>query len=337
MDSTSLSGQAPNVAVTPKDPARTAVAAFGFTDADITPFEAHGSGNVWLVATEDGTSLVLKDLGAGADLDAVVAQTAVSVHLAAAGVPVATPVPAPDGSPLVYSGARAFVLTRRLAVRDDRPPPFSAAYWTEVGVEVARLHLALLTCAVDVASWTMDLPLRIGAEVLPELDRAVAAGRLEPVDAGASDRSWLRQRLAGLPAQRIHGDLHGGNLLLDGSGVYGVVDFDHLPIGPRVYDLGYLAADIVKNGMREHDDLTTRLPWIAGLVRGYHAASPLTSEERAAIGAHMLATELLMVGVFVDGGASDHLDLNARTCRWISSHRSEIEAVVAETDDSSAS
>ena len=49
------------------------------------------------------------------------------------------------------------------------------------------------------------------------------------------------QALSAAP-QRVHGDVHGGNLLTDGQKVTGIIDWDHLPLAPRGYDLGYFMA-----------------------------------------------------------------------------------------------
>lgn len=45
------------------------------------------------------------------------------------------------------------------------------------------------------------------------------------------------------PPTSIHGDFHRGNLPVHDGEVSGIVDPDHLPIGPRIYDLAYFLAN----------------------------------------------------------------------------------------------
>jgi aminoglycoside phosphotransferase (APT) family kinase protein len=49
------------------------------------------------------------------------------------------------------------------------------------------------------------------------------------------------QALSAAP-QRVHGDVHGGNILTHGRKATGIIDCDHLPLAPRGYDLGYYMA-----------------------------------------------------------------------------------------------
>jgi Ser/Thr protein kinase RdoA (MazF antagonist) len=68
-----------------------------------------------------------------------------------------------------------------------------------------------------------------------EVDESLAAkaDRLRPE---------LVARLDALPRQLLHGDPHDGNLLLAEGHVTGFIDIDHLPVSPRIGDLGrYLA------------------------------------------------------------------------------------------------
>jgi Ser/Thr protein kinase RdoA (MazF antagonist) len=95
--------------------------------------------------------------------------------------------------------------------------------------------------------------------------------------------SKARAALAGLPVQLIHGDCNNGNVLLNGGRVSGFIDFDHLPVGERIYDLAYYLVHVVRRGGRAS---------IREYVDGYDAANPLTPNERAAVPAAMLAAEV---------------------------------------------
>ena len=93
----------------------------------------------------------------------------------------------------------------------------------------------------------------------------------------------MTEALTGLPCQHIHGDSHSGNILLHHGQVSGFIDLDHLPLGPRVYDLGYLMADLMKNRLYRAKALAQCLSVLGALLRGYEEETPLTERERAAL------------------------------------------------------
>lgn len=70
-----------------------------------------------------------------------------------------------------------------------------------------------------------------------------------PADLDAPVTLWYHcwhAAFAGLPVQPIHGDCHGSNVLLCNGEVSGFIELDHLPTGPRLYDLAYDLADRLK-------------------------------------------------------------------------------------------
>lgn len=66
-------------------------------------------------------------------------------------------------------------------------------------------------------------------------------GRYQDAAEVISDRlSWMQEEV---PFQRIHGDLHRGNVL-DTKGQLLIVDFDDCQMGPRIYDLWMIYAHL---------------------------------------------------------------------------------------------
>ncbi len=96
----------------------------------------------------------------------------------------------------------------------------------------------------------------------------------------------LHDRLYGavldLPTQRTHGDCNVGNVLVHDGAVTGYIDLDHLPTGPRVYDLSnYLVTRLAAH--LDHDDADAMLAVLRHYVAGFHAAYPLSRREQAAV------------------------------------------------------
>jgi Ser/Thr protein kinase RdoA (MazF antagonist) len=131
--------------------------------------------------------------------------------------------------------------------------------------------------------------------VFPMLPPAAA---LAEVSARVQPR-WksIVQALSAAP-QRIHGDVHGGNILTDGQQVTGIIDIDHLPLAPRGYDLGYYAAFAVRWWL-EAGQPERSLDETRHLLGGYHAVSPLTGQESNDLPALALAAALGLINHFL--------------------------------------
>lgn len=216
-----------------------------------------------------------------------------------------------------------FTLSPRLTARTpglpDRPD-----VWAGVGAQLATLHAALEQCAASAHGWTMELPRQLAEEIWPVLDGVTdTIGTVLP---DPVDRAELADRVAGLPIQRLHGDTHGGNILLDGMGVYGIVDFDEIPIGPRVNDIGYYAADLVKNRADLPGDV---VDVIRAVVEGYHEVAALSRRELDALVPLMIITELRLL--WWSHTADDkraQCDIQMQTLHWILDHREALDIAV---------
>lgn len=304
--------------------------AFGIENATVTPLDIHGSTSVSAVVCADGTELMLKrTLAVQSDLQAartkLIERAELLGQLGEHGVPVAVPMTAHDGQPVVSEGDSLFTLTPRL-MRRAPGPPTRPETWSLVGRQLASLHVALAKCEATAQGWTMDLPRQLSGEIWPALD--AASGEIGFLLPQLVDRLDLADRIRGLPTQRLHGDLHGGNILLDGEGIYAVVDFDEIPIGPRASDIGYYAADLVKNRVGLAGDI---VEIIGNVVTGYCSLTALSRREADALVPLMIVSELrllwwLLPRTVDSGGQVDsHLD----TLGWILDHRAELEVAVA--------
>lgn len=245
-----------------------------------------------MVIAADGRRYVLKRVQGLDDLGEprarLVAEFRVLMHLSAAGLPVALPILTDEGSLFVEVDGVLNTLLPYLVSTQDTP---RLAAFHEIGATIARLHRALAEYPYEFPSWRIDLVPRTFVEALDDI-----ATRLGTADAAvvsrilAPRRSDMIAALKDLPAQRIHGDCHLGNVLISNETVTGLIDLDHLPIGPTIYDLAYLLAN------RAADD-TEQLPEItASLVSGYRTAGTLNWRETAAIVPAMLAVQLQLVG-----------------------------------------
>jgi len=300
-------------------------------------------GTVLAVTCQSGARYVLKEVAKGQPLDRRLARLAAEhrllLYLADRGVPVPAPLTADDGRTYVrhpQGGAAVYTLHVMLpnsgAKRADGADGGSTVptweqpeVWTNVGAAIGRLHSALAAYPGEIVSWHMALPTRIRESALPSVRSRLSGEQLRALDAvfgGSVDE--VCAALANLPEHHIHGDCHGGNILIADGDVSGFIDLDHLPLAPRVYDLFYLPPDRLKWRIDESGVPEAMLPLFPYLIAGYEREHTLTPRERAALWPGMLATQLFFTQAFAEQGNQEHVDRNLRALTWIHEYRDEI-------------
>ncbi|MGC4105217.1 MAG: phosphotransferase [Thermomicrobiales bacterium] len=250
--------------------------------------------DLWPVTAECGASCMLKRLGPWRNLP-LADEARVLAHLSRCGISVAEFIPTDRAS--LYAGelAECFVLMPRLE-QDAFDAAEVIAHETAIGNAVARLHLALARYPWPVNSYTEDLAGALHRDLMlpPDL-----------VAAHAHHQKEMIAHLASLPVQMIHGDLTPDNILLRKPGIVsGFIDFDHLPTGPRLWDIGKYLSRRIRLRWRGHPvDDATRLAHLTSFLAGYHQLNPLTPNEISALPAAIAA------GNFLE--ASYHAEISA--------------------------
>jgi Ser/Thr protein kinase RdoA (MazF antagonist) len=239
---------------------------------------ARGHAQVWAVRAEDGRRYVVKTVGPWRPGPPVADEYRVLVHLGAAGIPVAVPVVSDDGRVAVDHGDVEYVL---LPWVDGNPGGHEmGAACERVGAAIGLLHRALARQPWPVRSYRQDMVVAFQES----LRRLPADVRKQTVGPLASRALETLAGLTKLPEQRLHGDCGAGNVLVRGGDVAGFIDLDHLPLGPRIYDLGYYLAHRARS--------QGFLAVVSRYVAGYQQAEPLLPQELAALPAATLAVQL---------------------------------------------
>lgn len=270
-----------------------------------------------VIQASNGKVYVLKAVEDTAFADHIMDRLDLLAWLDSQGVPVAAPVPL-DGNPnaiLAEADKRRYWLAPYLVAGGPVETP---RRYANTGAAVAQLHRALATYPGSIHSWRLDL---VGDTL--NADVPLLRERLAGADAAAFARAagYLAQRLPGrlpgLPAQWIHGDCHGGNIVWDGERVSGFIDLDHLPWGPRVYDLGYFLADIAKNHFHEQAKIAI---WFAGLrpfLRAYQACLVLSEAEMTILPAVMMAVQVRFAAWFARHADPERVQFNLEALYWL--------------------
>ena len=260
-----------------------------------------------MVHGDDGQGFVLKCVP-GFDLadprSRLAEQHRILSYLAERGLPVACPLVTNDGQIYAEGDDGVYALTPMLP-NEKIDVTGSSEPLREIGRAIARLHLALNECPFDIASWHIRLAEQTFEttwdglrELLPVADFTDVARRVEPL------RSEMLAAFEDLPEQRIHGDCHGGNILLADGTVSGLIDLEHLPIGPRVYDVAYnlsLGLNWMVRRPAPEPDPRGALTFAGKhVLDGYLSANPLSDREIDAVVPIMLAVQLNLLWVLRD-------------------------------------
>jgi Ser/Thr protein kinase RdoA (MazF antagonist) len=150
------------------------------------------------------------------------------------------------------------------------------------GRSVADLHAALADYPWAANSYREQFVEALTGELL------LPADVLDPFE---RHRAGIVDRLAPLPHQLVHGDLTPDNVLIsrdDNTAAF--IDFDHLPLAPRVWDLGKYLSRLLRSTSPE-----AALPGAAAFVAGYHEVTALSEEELDALPAAIITMNLLEV------------------------------------------
>lgn len=290
-------------------------------------------GEVWSIATARGARCVLKrlaDAHLAKRIRRFTEETRIVIHLGQRGLPVAVPILSDDGRICVEHDGALWALIPMLPMPDDTALPTAesllqdkAGYYRAIGRAIAEMHVALADCPYDIDRGVIGPDEfaqrwdRLRAE-LPEATFVALSRRVDP--------RWdeIAAALACADPQRLHGDCHGGNILFRDGRVTGIVDIDHLQVGPRVYDLAYHLAFHLHWVVRTDIPVGPAVASVASatrhLINGYHGVSLLSDAEKSSIAAIALDAALSMVAFWRSIGNVLEEDVWVRTVYWIADH-----------------
>ena len=291
-------------------------------------------GRVWQISDQHGARYVLKLISAhSADpVRRFTDEVRVLSYLQQRGLPVAVPLPCDNGC--IYAAddrGAMYALTPMLPANEPQTDTSMAASaasrYRNIGAAIARMHVALAECPFDIDP-SQEGRGQLGpdrwSQTWQRLETALPTAVFE--DLAKRVGPWCKSITHALNdphLQRVHGDVHGGNILTDHRTVTGIIDVDHLPLAPRSYDLGYYMAFCVHWRLGQHE-LRRPVEHYAAfearhLLTGYDSVATLTRRETIALPAMSLAVALLLLDYFLTKEAIVE-DSWIRTASWIIDH-----------------
>ncbi|GAA0583016.1 phosphotransferase family protein [Actinomadura livida] len=207
-------------------------ARLGAAVSDLVRLSGGASRETWSFDA-DGRPLILRRDRPGAlDPGAMAREAALLSSAAAAGVPVPELVDHGDdlgGLPFLIMGRLSGETIPRRLLRDERFAPVRGRLARDLGGILARLHTM-----EPVPGLSDDDPLALLVMLYEDFD--------EPRPTVELALRWLRDHRPPASGRRtvVHGDFRNGNLMIDMSGVTGVLDWELTHLGDPAEDLGWL-------------------------------------------------------------------------------------------------
>jgi Ser/Thr protein kinase RdoA (MazF antagonist) len=264
--------------------------------ASVEPIDSF-TGKASMICTRDGASYILKEKP---DPQAAEREAVLLARLAATGAPVAVPLRTRAGNYFAQENGKTFLLSPRLPGR-----PFTRHYRGQAilraeryGRAIARLDSCLALCDGLPGFPSLHLIEHIHGWALPILRRHPAEVDLPRLEAAWKDvEEGLAPIYGRLPIQLIHRDAHPGNLLFQRDRLSGIIDFDMVTRGPRIFDLAYCGTSLLMAAYPSQAKMQIWPRLLDGLVHGYSETVTLTSEEKLALPGTMIAIELIYVAL----------------------------------------
>jgi homoserine kinase type II len=192
-------------------------------------------------------------------------------HLARAGVEVPAPVPDRTGALFSHLNGRPAGLVTRMEGATVEAP--TCEHCRAVGDALARLHIASQSYRARLTNrrgpaWWRQAARAVRPFITPEQNELLTNEVRFQTGFGKGK----------LPKGAIHGDLFCDNVLFDGGRVAGIIDFGFAATDFFAYDLAIAVNDWCVAG---NADGTLDEVRMHAMVEAYHAARPLTEDERA--------------------------------------------------------
>jgi Ser/Thr protein kinase RdoA (MazF antagonist) len=243
---------------------------------------------VYSVETATGDFVLKKIKKHDLSLRRIVYAQMILRYLSDAKVPVALPVQTKDGNTHIENEENFYVLTHKLP---NSPPDFlseqAAEMYTDIGRNIANLNSALAVFPyVERDWWHLCVYEDFYQYVIPMLDKHISNNEYRRILALFMPlQDEMREVLKELPMQLTHGDCHPANVCILENRVTGFIDFDLLPIGPRLYDICYYLFHILTFNLdiMDNEEKTKKfLSLCPYMIEGYDSADKLSVWERRA-------------------------------------------------------
>lgn len=199
------------------------------------------------------------------------------------------------------------------------------------GMALASLHLGLASYGSRLDFPVFNLFQEVSAyawSVVQGYSSQQFSDRLQALERAISTE--LVNRYETLPRQLIHRDFHPGNLLFRNRQLAGILDFDRVRIGIRLFDLCYLATAVLSGNFRDPQIEQKWSVFVQSLLQGYQSGSSLEQTEYHSFLYIIYLIQLTFIAYYLDEGNRELADLNLEMLFWIYDRHDRLDSLIKE-------
>lgn len=224
---------------------------------------------------------------------------------------------------------RMYVLYPYLAGTSGDELVLDNAYAWKIGAGIASLHVDLATYEAAENFPVFDVFKEVASFAWPTVQGYLGGkfrNRLHDLEQGMS-RNFINP-YESLPRQLIHRDLHPGNLIFNDGNLMGILDFDRVRIGVRLFDLCYFASAVLSQDFATSQNKTGWFSFVQALIDGYISVQPLTPAEGISFLYIVYLIQILFVAHHLDEGNTKLADLDLAMLLWINDQHDFLEPLI---------
>ncbi len=206
---------------------------------------------------------------------------------------------------------------------------FEVPYARVVGSTLASLHQALASYETSELFPGFDLFHEVSSYAWPSVQGYSAEKfqhRLH--DLGHAIGEQLVNPYQTLPRQLIHRDFHPANLVFREEQLVGILDFDRVRIGIRLFDLCYLSTAVLSSNFADPKKRQSWGGFVQNLLAGYGSVQPLEKTEGHVFLYVVYLIQFLFAAHHLDAGNKDLADLNIAMLLWINDQHDYLESLI---------
>jgi Ser/Thr protein kinase RdoA (MazF antagonist) len=283
-------------------------------------------GKTSLITASDGTDYIIKEKGNFLNAER---EYHLLVHLSQMGAPVSVPLLTRDSNWFASQGDRIFCLYPKLPgeVIDDHYHGNAQVRAKVFGDALADLHGYLRKYDSANQFSRLQLVEHIQKRAIPRIKAGIPSSAASTVEGTWHDvLEEIGPFYDLLPKQLIHRDPNPANFLFQDGQLTGILDFEMVVNGPRIFDLCYCGTSLLVSAYPDNDKMQLWPGLFRGLSKGYQETFPLKPVEKSSLYAILVMIELLFAGFSLETGAYESAQCNLSLIKWLRENRQQLQS-----------
>ena len=206
---------------------------------------------------------------------------------------------------------------------------FGQAFAAEAGSTLGRLHSALADYGSQAEFPGFDLFHEVSSYAWPAAQSYSSEKfhhRLHDLEETISTK--LVNPYEVLPRQLVHRDFHPRNLVFQDQQLVGILNFDRVRIGIRVFDLCYLSTAVLSSSFADPKKREEWPSFVQELIKGYGTVQPLERTEGHVFLYITYLIQLLFLADHLDAGDTKGADLSLGILFWIYDQQDSLQPLI---------